>query len=82
MKLKPLLRRLRSGAYENVRFSDAVALAEALGFEFVGGEGSHRTYACRGQPELLNLQPLQGQAKAYQLRQLLYLVTRYGLELP
>jgi predicted RNA binding protein YcfA (HicA-like mRNA interferase family) len=57
-------------------------LAEALGFEYVGGEGSHRIYAYPGQPEQLNLQPLNGQAKPYQLRQLLRLIDRYGLALP
>jgi hypothetical protein len=39
-------------------------------------------YAYPGQPEQLNLQPLNGQAKPYQLRQLLRLIDRYGLELP
>ena len=82
MKPGALLHRLRSGALENVRFSDARALAEALGFEYVGGEGSHRIYASPGQPEQLNLQPLNGQAKPYQLRQLLRLIDRYGLVLP
>jgi hypothetical protein len=34
-----------------------------------------------GIPELLNLQDVQGEAKPYQVRQLLYLIERYNLHL-
>lgn len=58
-----------------------MALAKALGFEHVRTEGSHHILAHRDVPELLNLQDVRGEAKAYQLGQLLELVERYNLAL-
>lgn len=43
--------------------------------------GSHHVYAHPGVPELINLQEVGGQAKPYQVRQLLKLVERYDLTL-
>ena len=60
---------------------DALALAEALGFRLSRVRGSHHILTHEGIPELVNLQEVDGQAKPYQLRQLLRLVERYNLEL-
>ncbi|MHB1702509.1 MAG: type II toxin-antitoxin system HicA family toxin [Acidobacteriaceae bacterium] len=79
MKPSRLLLRLRSGAVTNVGFSDAQLLLEALGFEEVRVTGSHHVYVRLDVPEQLNLQDRQGQAKPYQLRQLISLVKRYDL---
>jgi HicA toxin of bacterial toxin-antitoxin, len=65
----------------NVRFSDLVLLLEALGFEEIGGKGSHRVFARPGVVEFVNLQQVQGQAKPYQVRQVVGLVHRYDLKL-
>jgi predicted RNA binding protein YcfA (HicA-like mRNA interferase family) len=75
-----LLKRLQTGSFNNVRFSDLVRLVEALGFELRGQRGSHRIYRHRTYQEKLNLQPLRnGDAKPYQLRQLMSLVGQYAL---
>lgn len=79
MKLSRLLLRLSSGAVTNVDFSDAQCLLEALGFEEVRVAGSHHVYVRLDVPEQLNLQKRRGQAKPYQLRQLISLVKRYNL---
>jgi len=79
MKPGILLLRLSSGAVTNVDFSDVHLLLEALGFEEVRVTGSHHVYARVDIPELLNLQDRRGQAKPYQLRQLIALVKRYNL---
>lgn len=64
----------------SLRFEELCALAEASGFEWVHGRGSHRVYAREGVAEILTFQPRQdGKAKAYQVRQLLALIERYGL---
>ena len=63
----------------NFAFNDFVRLAEAFGFQERGGKGSHRIFAHPEIPELMNLQPLKGQAKPYQLRQFLRLVEAYHL---
>ncbi|MGO8876384.1 MAG: type II toxin-antitoxin system HicA family toxin [Acidimicrobiales bacterium] len=76
-----LLRRIVGGAVVNVSFADLVSLLEALGFEEIGGKGSHRVFARPGVTELVNLQEVQGQAKPYQVRQVAGLVRRYDLHL-
>jgi len=76
-----LLRRINRGAVTNVAFVDLCSLAEALGFELCRIRGSHRVFAHPTVPEFLNLQPMRGQAKPYQVRQLLKLVERYDLKL-
>jgi hypothetical protein len=79
MKPYRLLHRLASGAVSNVDFSDAQLLLEALGFEEVRVTGSHHVYVRPDIPEQMNLQDRRGQAKPYQLRQLIALVKRYDL---
>lgn len=79
MKPSRLLLQLSSGAVTNVDFSDAQLLLEALGFEEVRVTGSHHVYVRLDVPEQLNLQNRRGQAKPYQLRQLISLVKRYNL---
>jgi predicted RNA binding protein YcfA (HicA-like mRNA interferase family) len=65
----------------NVRFSEAFALARGFGFDLVRISGSHHILAHPSIPELLNLQNVRGQAKPYQLRQMLELVEHYDLSL-
>lgn len=78
MKKDVLLRRIRSGAKENVRFSDFEKLVEAHGFVFAGQEGSHKGYkhSCGA---VLNLQEKDGEAKPYQISQFLKIADAYGL---
>jgi predicted RNA binding protein YcfA (HicA-like mRNA interferase family) len=65
----------------NVAFADMRSLVEDLGFELRRVSGSHHIFAHPDIPELLNLQDAQGQAKPYQVRQLLRLIERYDLKL-
>jgi predicted RNA binding protein YcfA (HicA-like mRNA interferase family) len=73
--------RLALGTVTNVAFTDLCKLAEALGFELRRVSGSHHVFAHPEVPQLINLQSLHGQAKPYQVRQLLRLVERYDLRL-
>jgi hypothetical protein len=63
-----------------VRFEDACKAAELLGFAHKGGKGSHRAFARRGEPELLNFQNRAGYIPPYQARQLVAMIERYGHE--
>jgi len=65
----------------NLRFVELTALAEAFGFELDRISGSHHIYVHRGAGAVLNLQPVDGKAKPYQVRQLLSIIERYNLEL-
>jgi predicted RNA binding protein YcfA (HicA-like mRNA interferase family) len=78
---RDLLQRLARGELRNVRFADAQRLVEALGFELDRVRGSHHIYRHPALQQRINLQPLRGQAKPYQMRQLLELVERYDLKL-
>jgi predicted RNA binding protein YcfA (HicA-like mRNA interferase family) len=81
MDERTLLARLATGAVANVAFRDLRALVEALGFELRRVAGSHHVFAHPEITELINLQSLNGQAKPYQVRQLMRLVERYDLRL-
>ncbi|MBI2848845.1 MAG: type II toxin-antitoxin system HicA family toxin [Chloroflexi bacterium] len=79
MKRRQLLARLSQGALHNVAFEDMVDLVEGFGFRLVRTPGRHRIYSRPGIPEVVNLQPVRGEAKPYQIRQFLDLVERYSL---
>ncbi len=81
MKPRKLLVRIARGTVTNVAFADLLSLVEDLGFERRRVSGSHHIFAHPGIPELINLQDVHGQAKPYQVRQLLRLVERYDLRL-
>ena len=65
----------------NVRFSEATALAEAFGFQLSRISGSHHIFTHPNVPQLLNLQDVRGEAKPYQVRQLLQLIERHNLSM-
>ena len=79
MRPEALLRRIRADRH-NVRFSDFIRLARALGFRFHRQEGSHGIYKhpCGA---VLDLQPRAGEAKPYQIEHLLEAVDAFGLSL-
>jgi hypothetical protein len=81
MKPRALLARLLTGTFTNIAFSDAQKLLVALGFDELRVTGSHHVYGRPGLPEQLNLQDRRGQAKPYQLRQVVALVRRYDLRI-
>ncbi len=81
MKPKKLLARVLAGHVNNVDFEDFARMVEAFGFEHDRTAGSHRQFAHPALPEVLSLQPHHGDAKPYQIRQLLALVESYNLTL-
>jgi predicted RNA binding protein YcfA (HicA-like mRNA interferase family) len=76
-----MLRRLSQGALSNVRFEDLVDVAAGFGFELSRVKGSHHIFTHPAIPGLLTLQEVGGQAKPYQIRQLLRLIERYNVQL-
>ena len=74
-------------APQNLRFEEAVSLAKQLGWEEVGGEGSHIVFKHANAekirdrfPRPLNLQEgRNGKAKVYQVDQLLEMARAMGL---
>jgi predicted RNA binding protein YcfA (HicA-like mRNA interferase family) len=80
MKKSKLLQKALTSP-RNVRFKEMVALVEAFGFRLSRVKGSHHIFVHPDVRELINIQDVGGQAKPYQVRQLLKLVERYNLEL-
>ena len=80
MKKIKLLQKLLSGS-KNIRFSEAVACANAFGFQLSRSKGSHHIYVHPDIPELINLQNVNGKAKPYQIKQLLEVIERYDLQI-
>ncbi|MCK4546222.1 MAG: type II toxin-antitoxin system HicA family toxin [Candidatus Eisenbacteria sp.] len=62
-----------------LRFAEGCALAKQLGFELVRTRGSHSIFKREGYDRLLNLQNVNGVAKAYQVRQILDAARELGL---
>ena len=81
LKPRRLLLRLLQGNLKNVAFADMVRLVEAFGFHETRVAGSHHIFSHPHVPELANLQDVRGEAKPYQIRQVLRLVERYNLTL-
>ena len=66
----------------NLSFSELCALAEGVGFVFKRQRGDHKIYkhpGIRSIESLINLQNRNGQAKPYQVKQLLSLIYKYDL---
>jgi predicted RNA binding protein YcfA (HicA-like mRNA interferase family) len=80
MKRRKLLQKILSGS-KNVRFADMVSLVQGFGFRLSRMEGSHHIFVHPNIPELINLQEVKGEAKLYQVRELIKLVEKYNLHL-
>jgi predicted RNA binding protein YcfA (HicA-like mRNA interferase family) len=77
-----LLRRRGKGELRNIRFDDFTRLLKAVGFERVRTRGSHHVFHHPQIQETMVVQPAKdGDAKPYQMRQLLRLVEQYALHL-
>ena len=75
---KTLERLLRGSSDADFSFADLCALLYRLGFtERVRGD--HHIYTRSGVAEILNLQPRQGKAKVYQVKQVRSVVLKYSL---
>jgi len=79
-KSRKVLEKVLAGS-KDIRFNEAVALAEGFGFHLSRVSGSHHIFVHPQVRELVNLQDVNGKAKSYQIRQLLELVERYDLRL-
>ncbi len=78
-RIEKILDSVLSGrADANIPFADIVRLLQALGFES-RTRGDHHIFTSRGIDEILNLQPRASLAKAYQVRQVRNVITKYRL---
>ena len=80
-KKRKILEKILAGS-KNIRFDDLLLLLAALGFQFNRISGSHHIFEHPKVPQPVSVQPdKNGQAKVYQLQQLLKLIEKYNLQL-
>jgi len=74
-----LWNRISAGELRNVPFRDFCRLIEQFGFELRRVSGSHYIYRHPAVPRPLSLQSQNGEAKPYQISQVLALIEQYRL---
>ncbi len=80
-KYEKLLSRILEGTSDaSVRFDELCHLLTKLGFE-ERIRGSHRIFRKEGVEEKVNLQQDGDKAKVYQVRQIRFVILKYGLRL-
>ena len=67
MNKRKLLQKLIAGS-KNIRFNEAMTIAEAFGFRLDRISGGHHIFLHPDLPELVNLQDVKGKAKPYQVK--------------
>ncbi|GAB4028602.1 hypothetical protein [Spirosoma koreense] len=77
---KLLIKLLRGQSDANFSFEEVRNLLLKLGFD-ERIKASHHIYSKDGIEEIINLQSKQGQAKAYQVKQVRNLVLKYKLDI-
>ncbi len=78
-KFDKLILKLLSGTSDtNFDFTNLVSLLERFGFS-VRIKGSHHIFFKDGIDEIINLQPLNNKAKAYQVKQVREILIKYKL---
>ncbi len=80
MNKKRLLQKVLSGS-KNIKFNELVGLLEAMGFVRIRVNGSHQVFKHPNVAELVNIQSAHGEAKPYQVRQVVELIEAYDLSL-
>lgn len=80
-KADKIYAQILQGNFKNISFSDLQYLLGKLGFTLARTKGSHHIYEHDALEEIVNIQNDKGNAKPYQIRQILQLVEAYGLEL-
>ncbi len=80
MDSQKLFRKLVSGS-SNIRFSDLQKVVEAFGFKLSRISGDHHIYSHADVPKIINLQNVKGEAKPYQIKQMLKIIEKYNLKM-
>ena len=69
---------LMAGSDQNIAFDDLVYLLKGMGFE-KRIKGSHHLFSKDGVDEIVNIQPVSGKAKPYQVKQVRAIILKYHL---
>jgi predicted RNA binding protein YcfA (HicA-like mRNA interferase family) len=81
-KAEKLAAKILSGKSDkNFDFDDLCYVLERAGFQLRSGKGSHRIYHKEGVVEIVNVQPRNGKAKPYQVKQVRELLLKYKINI-
>ena len=81
-KAEKLTGKILSGrSDQNFAFDDLCYVIERAGFQLRPGKGSHRIYYKDGVVEIINVQPRNGKAKPYQVKQVRELLLKYKINI-
>ncbi len=79
-KFKELYGRILKGDNKNIKFNDACAFVEEIGYSLSRQKGtSHKIYKMKGIQESINLQNKNGDAKPYQINEIRDIIIKYKL---
>lgn len=80
-KLEKLLEQVLLGRSDaNIAFGGLCAILKRMGFD-ERIRGDHHIFTKAGVEEILNLQPRDGKAKVYQVKQVRNTILKYGLSI-
>jgi len=78
-KLEKMLNKILNGSHDqNILFSELCNLLTKLGFD-LRIKGSHHIFTKEGIEEILNIQPKNSKAKAYQVKQIRRVLLKYKM---
>ena len=81
-KAEKLAAKILSGRSDrNFAFEDLCYILDRAGFQVRSGKGSHRIYYKDGVAEVINIQPRNGKAKPYQVKQVRELLLKYKIDI-
>ena len=81
-KAEKLAAKILSGrSDQNFAFDDLCYIIGRAGFQRRAGKGSHRIYYKDGIVEIINVQPRNGKAKPYQVKQVRELLLKYKINI-
>ncbi|HKP02621.1 MAG TPA: type II toxin-antitoxin system HicA family toxin [Chthoniobacterales bacterium] len=80
-KAEKLVAKILGGTSDkNFDFADLCYILERAGFQMRWGKGSHRIYFREGVVEIINVQPRNGKAKPYQVKQVREVLLKYKID--
>ena len=81
-KAEKLAAKILSGkSNNNFAFNDLCYILDRAGFQSRSGKGRHRIYYKEGIVEIVNVQPRNGKAKPYQVKQVRELLLKYKIDI-
>jgi predicted RNA binding protein YcfA (HicA-like mRNA interferase family) len=80
MKSEKVFLKIIRGDLKNIKFREIQALVDDFGFKLVRVSGSHHIYTNEEISAIINLQNSNGEAKPYQIRQIVKLIEKYNLK--